>query len=100
MLDSPSYEVKVLSTVLLRDARSVTCHNFQFLSDLTNVNIIDTPLVEFKSLLKNSEAPANDSWRTRLLDLFMYARENSDFRNRLNVNQQYVSSMIDSLCIS
>ena len=35
-----------------------------------------------------------DSWRTRLLDLFMYARENRGYRNRLNVNQQYVSSMI------
>ena len=60
LTDSPSYEVNVLSTIFLRDARSITCQNFSFLSELIDVNIIDTTLVEFKSLVQNEEAPAND----------------------------------------
>ena len=61
---------------------------------LTNVNIIDTPLVEFKSLLKNEKAPANDSWRTGLLNVFIHARDHSDYRTEMNLSQQYVSTML------
>ena len=100
LIASPSYEVNILSKIFLRDARSITCQNFSFLSELASVNIIDTPVVELKSLLQNDEPPANDQWRTGLLDIFIHARNNSDYRTEMSLSQHYVSTMIDSLCSS
>ena len=98
--ESPSFEIKVLSALFIDDARSKTCQNIRFLSELTEVDIVQSDKATVKSLLPRATIPPLDTWRTRLLDLFMEARTNVGYRNSFNVSETYVKEMISSLCSS
>ena len=98
--ESPSREVKLLFTVLSKDARSPTNRNIHFLNQIVKVDVVETPKIELKPLFPKALGQQNDSWRLRLLDLFLEARKNVEYRSSLNLSATYVKAMIDSLCIS
>ena len=92
--------MKLLFTVLSKDARSPTNRNIHFLNQIVKVDVVETPKIELKALFPKASGPQNDSWRLRLLDLFLEARKNVEYRSSLNLSATYVKAMIDSLCIS
>ena len=97
---SSSYEVKVLSEAFKSDASSTTYKNLQYLNERSNVNVLETEQVELRQLFPKESGPRNDSWRISLLKLFLNARSNFTYRTELNISEQYVKEMIDSLCSS
>ena len=90
----------MLSSVFCQDARSNTCRNLKFLNGLTNVDVVKTTYSEVKQLLPKSDIPPHDGWRKRLLDLFMTAQKNVEYRRNMNLSEHYVIAMIESLCSS
>ena len=95
----PSKEIRFLSKILLNDPRSTLCKNVWFLSDLTNVNIIETNKFQMKRVIPIESIPDNDKWRINLLSLLLEARKNKNWQ-QLNLNKNQLDEMIESLCIS
>ena len=99
LLDSPSTEIRFLSKIILNDNRSTLSKNVWFLSNLTNVNVLQTSASAVRKLFPRSTIPQSETWRLRLLSTFLQARFNRRYSD-LNLTKKQNQDMLDSLCSS
>lgn len=101
LLDSPSPEVSFLAHLLIRDQRSVTGRNIQFVRKESNMD----PLVDSPQSIKTAltavmpVVPENDEWRIPYLGKLLDQRQRAHYCGDDEKTEQ-LQNLINSLCVN
>ena len=97
LMNAPSKEIRFLVHMVINDARSKTCENLRFLSELVNDNCLLLSTWKMEEALPKNCIPLIEIYKKSLLSLLLEARISKDF-TALNTNKQQLDEMILSLC--
>ena len=96
---SPSMEVRVMAGIVCRDVRTTTGRNVWLLERETGVDPFLTKSWQIKAVLtgKLASIPDMDMWRIMYLSKLLEARGQAYYEGE---EYQYLTELVDSLCIS
>ena len=102
LLNSPSYEIRFLSDVVLTDQRSVVCRNLKHLNKVSGLqDVLIEPKYRLKEAMPFQSDEEIEPWRISLLTKFLEIRMNimNNLYADFNITKNQVKSVIDSLCV-
>ena len=99
LMNAPGKEIRFLVNLVKTDARSNTCQNIRFLSDIVNDDCLLLSSWNMEQVLPKNTIPPIEAYKKSLLSLLLETRIRKDY-SALNANRQQVDEMINSLCIS
>ena len=98
MLNAPSFEIRFLTSMAMKDQRSVVCRNLNHLNQVSKLDVMNEPKYRLKEAMPYQSDEQLEPWRVSLLTKFLEIRLNRTY-DQFNVTYAQVNSMIDSLCI-
>ena len=99
---SPCHEVVVMANMAGRDLRSTTGKNLKFLEDCSELNPWEYSSARIKKELVEKErvvVPNQDQWRVSYLASLLERRQVVQYLG-LEEDEEYLSELIDSLCVN
>jgi hypothetical protein len=99
---SPCHEVVVMANMAGRDLRSTTGKNLKFLEDCSQLNPWEYSSARIKKELVEKErvvVPNQDQWRVSYLASLLERRQVVQYLG-LEEDEEYLSELIDSLCVN
>ena len=80
LLNSPSYEIRFLSSVALNDQRSVVCRNLNHLNEVSGLqDVLMEPKYRLKEAMPFQSQEVIEPWRISLLTKFLEIRMNNSY---------------------
>ena len=98
LLNAPSYEIRFLSSIAMKDQRSVVCRNVNYLNHVSKLDVMNEPKCRLKEAMPYQSEEKLEPWRISLLTKFLEIKLNRSY-NEYNISYSQVNSMINSLCI-
>ena len=99
LLSSPCFELRFLASIVIKDSRSVTCRNINYVNSITKLDVMREPKWKIKlaNIYQSDENP--EPWRLRLLTTLLDIKMNQRF-DLWKLPMNILNDMVTSLCIS
>ena len=97
LIDAPSQEIRFMINLVKSDARSQTCKNLRYLSNLIDDNCLKISSWSLKDLFPRNVIPQNESYKKSLLTFLLEKRLQKQYQD-MGMNREQLDSMIFSLC--
>ena len=97
LLASPSKEIRFLVNTIMKDQRSITAKNLNYLENMSNCAVIRFAKWKVRQNLPKRSVPQNETWRLGLLSLLLEARTSKHY-SHINASKVQIEEMISSLC--
>ena len=97
LLESPSNEVKIMATLVKKDARSTTAKNLELIQKESGLDSTNLTAKGVRCAVPRTPVPENMEWTISLLPKLLEQRRHMEDNS---LDTTYISISIDSLCNS